>query len=76
MEIAIYSVSNPNCNIWFFNAKSMHNSTTVTCNTALEQKFCYVCEDNFGNGEFFSYEEYFAVFWKVAEMAHAHLKSN
>ena len=43
---------------------------------AMEREFCDLSGDNFENCENCSYEEQFAIFWQVAEMAFAHLKLN
>ena len=40
----MYSVSNPNCKIWFFDKKSLHNNATEMCYTTMEQEFCKLLE--------------------------------
>ena len=44
--------------------------------TAMERKFCGLSGDGFRNCEKYSYEAKLAVFWQVAEMANANLKSS
>ena len=65
----IYTVFKLKFPIQFSKSFSAYNEATVTCNTAMERRFCGLSGDVSKNCEKLSYEAKLAFFRRMAELA-------